>query len=57
MSYVPGAIAHSLIVLGAIGLLARVGGRLYAIAAALILALVRALSASGSCSPGLRKPP
>ena len=44
MSYVAGAIAHSLIVLGAIGLLARAGGGLYVIAAALILALVRALS-------------
>jgi len=44
MSYMAGAIAHSLIVLGAIGLLARAGGGLYVIAAALILALVRALS-------------
>ena len=44
MSYVAGAIAHSLIVLGAIGLLVRAGGGLYVIAAALILALVRALS-------------
>ena len=44
MSYMAGAIAHSLIVLGAIGLLARSGGGLYVIAAALIVALVRALS-------------
>ena len=44
ISYMAGAIAHSLIVLSAIGLLARAGGGLYVIAAVLILALVRALS-------------
>ena len=44
MSYALGAIAHSLIVLGAIGLIVRAGGGLYVIAAALVLALVRALS-------------
>ena len=43
-SYLVGVIAHSLIVLGAIGLLARAGGGLYVVAAALVLALVRALS-------------
>ena len=44
ISYALGAIAHSLIVLGAIGLIVRAGGGLYVIAAALVLALVRALS-------------
>jgi hypothetical protein len=44
MSYAVGGIAHSLIVLGAIGLLARAGRGLYVIAIALVLALVRALS-------------
>jgi len=44
MSYVLGVIAHSLIVLGAISLLARAGGGLFVVAAALVLALVRALS-------------
>jgi len=44
MSYVLGLIAHSLIILGAISLLARAGGGLYVVAAALVLALVRALS-------------
>jgi modulator of FtsH protease len=44
VSYLAGAIAHSLIVLGGIALLAHAGGGLYVIAAALILALVRALS-------------
>ena len=44
VSYLVGVTAHSLIVLGAIGLLARVGGGLYVVAAALVLALVRALS-------------
>ena len=44
MSYALGAIAHLLIVLGAIGLIVRAGGGLYVIAAALVLALVRALS-------------
>ena len=44
MSYALGAIAHSLIVLGAIGLIVRAGGGLYVVAAALVLALVRALS-------------
>ena len=44
ISYALGAIAHSLIVLGAIGLIVRAGGGLYVVAAALVLALVRALS-------------
>ena len=44
MSYALGAIAHSLIVLGAIGLIVQAGGGLYVVAAALVLALVRALS-------------
>jgi hypothetical protein len=38
-----GAAAHSLIVLGAVGLALRAGGGLYVVAAALVLALVRAL--------------
>ena len=44
ISYALGAIAHSLIVLGAIGLIVQAGGGLYVVAAALVLALVRALS-------------
>ena len=44
VSYALGAIAHSLIVLGAIGLIVQAGGGLYVVAAALVLALVRALS-------------
>jgi modulator of FtsH protease len=44
ISYLAGVTAHSLMVLGAIGLLIRVGGGLYVVAAALVLALVRALS-------------
>jgi modulator of FtsH protease len=44
VSYALGAVAHSLLVLGSISLLARAGGGLYVVAAALVLALVRALS-------------
>jgi len=43
VSYLLGVIAYSLIVAGAISLLARAGGGLYVVAAALVLALVRAL--------------
>ena len=43
LSYLGGAITHALIVLGAIGLLARVGGGLYVAGAGLVLALVRTL--------------
>lgn len=43
ISYLVGVTAHSLLVLGAIGLLIRADGGLYVVAAALVLALVRAL--------------
>jgi len=44
VSYYVGTFAHVLLCLGAISLLARVGGGLYVVAVALVLELVRALS-------------
>jgi hypothetical protein len=44
ISYSVGGLAHVLLTLGALSVLARTGGGLYIVAAALLLELIRALS-------------